>query len=299
MAHIFADNVREGSVTEGTGDFVTSGGITSPGGVIVGRRLADVLTESDTFDYTIFHTTINEWEIGVGTYIGPNTFSRNPSSSSNGGSLVSFSPGSKQVFIAPVAARMMDEVSDDRLPHVQSGKTFTSTVTVTGESGIRVLYDDQSYSFGTPTGGTPDFQNSIRTMNNFSTWFIDVDDIPLGFRVRFHNSGDNYEDFFRVSPDGSAIVGHLVITEDSAGSIGNNNITTVSGAGSPDAINFPLGHTIVVIRDDALNRNAPRTVRLSTSNTEEYVTTGSGDILTGTWRSRGRYSGFHLMERMA
>ena len=297
MAHIFADNVREGSVTEGTGDFVTSGGITSPGGVIVGRRLADVLTESDTFDYTIFHTTLNEWEIGVGTYIGPNTFSRSPSSSSNGGNLVSFSPGAKQVFIAPVAARMSDVVSDDNLPHVQSGKVFTSTVSVTGESGLRIDYGDQQISIGGTSADPSDFPTSIRNINDWSTWYVDTDVLTEGFRLRYHEGGSNFSDIFSITPDGN-------------GKIAGRWVKTVTTSNERDEQSFPIGHTLLVDTGgfgSSLQRQISAGVSIHGTSISQYVLTDGANPgslpLSGVWRSRGRTPGSspnaYLMERTA
>lgn len=286
MAHIFADNVREVSLTEGTGAFTTQGGIPAPGGVMVGRPLSDVLDIGDTFDYTITHTSLNQWEIGVGTYQGASQFSRSPTSSSNNGSLVNFSAGSKHVFITPVAARMEDDVLDSRLPSTQSGKTFTSTVTITGQSGLRINYADQEISLGGIPADIDDFAVVHKIRNTFSTWYVDADKLPDGYNFRVHESGSNERDVFNINPDGTAELDGLPVT-------------TVSDATSESATVFPVGHTVLVVRDSAIARNAVITVRLSTENTEEYVTTGAGDELEGTWRCRGGSSvGYHLAERV-
>lgn len=293
MAHIFADNVREGSITEGVGDFVTTGGVPSPGGVIIGRTLDEVLMIGDTFDYTIFHTTLNEWEIGVGTYISPNSFSRDPSSSSNGGNLVSFSPGEKQVFIAPVAARMSDSISDANLPQTQTGKMFTSTVTITGESGLRVNYGPQQISLGGTSADPPDFATCFRNVNNTSTWYIDADKLADGIRIRAHNSGDNFRDSLSISPDGAA-------------TLNNRDVKVVSDATTANENSFPIGHTLLVNASGAtpVPRNGSNGVRFFDGSVSSYVLTGGsnqGDPLFGTWRARGRdtNSAVHLMERVA
>lgn len=291
MAHIFADNVREGSVTEGTGDFVTSGGITSPGGVIIGRTLSEVLIEGDTFDYTIFHSTLNEWEIGVGTYISENTFSRDPSSSSNGGSLVSFSPGVKQVFIAPVAARMSDIISDDNLPHLQSGKTFTSTVSISGESGLRINYGDQSWSIGGNPGETSDFDNVFRSTSSTTALYINADSLTQGFTINFHDSGDNFREAFSVRTSGRGYLNGL-------------QIKTTNSLSGRDQTVFPVGHTILVRSDgqDLPGRNDSHGVAISSQFSHAYVLSGGpneGANLEGTWRCRGSSGNAEvLMERV-
>lgn len=102
--HVFADNVRELSTSTGTGDFSTTGGSVVIPTAAVGRAIGDVASVGDTFDYVIHHQDSNEWEIGVGTYNGTNTFSRSRVvASSSGGSLVSFTAGTKAVWIGPTS----------------------------------------------------------------------------------------------------------------------------------------------------------------------------------------------------
>jgi len=101
MAFITADRVRDTSSTAGSGAFSVSG--TAPTGY---RTLSAVLTASDTFYYCIQHQTLDEWEVGLGTYTSANTFSRTTIySSSNSGSAVTFSAGTKDVFLTMAASR--------------------------------------------------------------------------------------------------------------------------------------------------------------------------------------------------
>jgi hypothetical protein len=101
MAFITADRVRDTSTTAGSGAFSVSG--TAPTGY---RTFSAVLSVSDTFYYSIQHQTLNEWEVGLGTYSSANTFARTTIySSSNAGSAVTFSAGTKDVFITMAAAR--------------------------------------------------------------------------------------------------------------------------------------------------------------------------------------------------
>lgn len=101
MAFITADRVRDTSTTAGSGSFSVSG--TAPTGY---RTFSAVLSVSDTFYYSIQHQTLNEWEVGLGTYSSANTFARTTIySSSNAGSAVTFSAGTKDVFITMAAAR--------------------------------------------------------------------------------------------------------------------------------------------------------------------------------------------------
>ena len=102
MAHISADRVQDTSTSAGTGNFTVSG--TAPSGF---RTLSAVMVANDTFYYSIAHQSANEWEVGLGTYTSTaNVFSRTTIySSSNAGSAVNFSAGTKDVFITLAASR--------------------------------------------------------------------------------------------------------------------------------------------------------------------------------------------------
>jgi hypothetical protein len=101
MAFVTADRVYDTSTSTGTGAIAVSG--TAPTGY---RTFSAVLSVSDTFYYSIQHQTLNEWEVGLGTYSSANTFARTTIySSSNAGSAVTFSAGTKDVFITMAAAR--------------------------------------------------------------------------------------------------------------------------------------------------------------------------------------------------
>lgn len=105
MAHITADRVRDTSTTVGTGDVTVSG--IAPTGY---RTLSVVLAISDTFWYAVQHQTMDEWEVGLGTYSAANQFTRTTVlSSSNAGSAVAFSAGTKDVFITLVAGRTLQQ----------------------------------------------------------------------------------------------------------------------------------------------------------------------------------------------
>ncbi len=98
MALISADRVRETSTTTGTGALTLAGAVTGF------RAFSAVCSTNDTLFYVISHQTQNEWECGLGTYSGTNTLTRTTvHSSSNSGSAVNLSAGTKDVFIASTA----------------------------------------------------------------------------------------------------------------------------------------------------------------------------------------------------
>ena len=128
MAFITADRVRDTSTTAGSGSFSVSG--TAPTGY---RTFSAVLSVNDTFYYSIQHQTLNEWEVGLGTYSSANTFARTTIySSSNAGSAVTFSAGTKDVFITMAASRSVQ--IDGSGQTINSGGTYTRT-TITATAG--------------------------------------------------------------------------------------------------------------------------------------------------------------------
>jgi hypothetical protein len=97
VTFVVEDRIRDTSTVTGTGNVSVSG--TPPTRY---RTFDDVLATNDTFPYLISHQTENEWEVGIGTYLGSDQFSRDTivsSSSGEGGSPVSFSAGTKDVVL--------------------------------------------------------------------------------------------------------------------------------------------------------------------------------------------------------
>ena len=94
MALVVKDRVRETTTTTGTGTITL-------GGAATGFQSFSVIGNANTTFYTIQLSNTNEWEVGVGTYtLSGTTLSRDTIlESSNGGSAVNFSAGSKDVFV--------------------------------------------------------------------------------------------------------------------------------------------------------------------------------------------------------
>jgi len=94
MALILKDRCKETTTTTGTGT-VTLAGASS------GFQALSAVGDGNTTYYCIASQTLSEWEVGVGTYtLSGTTLSRGTVlSSSNAGSLVTFSAGVKDVFV--------------------------------------------------------------------------------------------------------------------------------------------------------------------------------------------------------
>lgn len=94
MALVIKDRVKETSTTTGTGTFTLAGAAT-------GFQSFAAIGDGNTTFYTIVLVGGNEWEVGIGTYTSSGTtLSRGTIlSSSNSGSAVNFSAGTKDVFV--------------------------------------------------------------------------------------------------------------------------------------------------------------------------------------------------------
>ena len=92
MALVVKDRVQETSTTTGTGTFTLAGAVS-------GFQSFSVIGNGNTTYYAIVGGT--EWEVGLGTYTSSGTtLSRDTVlESSNSGSLVNFSAGTKNVFV--------------------------------------------------------------------------------------------------------------------------------------------------------------------------------------------------------
>jgi hypothetical protein len=94
MALVVKDRVQETTTTTGTGTITL-------GGAVLGFQSFATIGNGNTTYYTINDPLTGDWEVGIGTYTASGTtLSRTTVlSSSNGGALVSFAAGSKNVFV--------------------------------------------------------------------------------------------------------------------------------------------------------------------------------------------------------
>lgn len=128
MAFALKDRVRDTTTTTGTGPFTVSG--TPPQGY---KTFSAAYSTSDTFLGTIAHLSADEWVTGLLTYSASNQVTVTTIlDSSSGGSAVSFSAGTKDVFVGLPAARAQQAM------HRPSTNDFRLTLT----SGVPVTTSD-------------------------------------------------------------------------------------------------------------------------------------------------------------
>lgn len=105
MPLIQADRVKETTTSTSTGPVTLAGAVTGF------QTFSAAIGNANTCYYTIAGQTGSEWEVGIGTYsTSGNQLARNTVlASSNAGSLVNFSAGTKDVFVTYPASMAMPE----------------------------------------------------------------------------------------------------------------------------------------------------------------------------------------------
>lgn len=100
MSFILADRVKETTTTTGTG------AVTLAGAVSQFLAFSAVCADGDTVGYAIVGQSGTEWEVGIGKYTSSGTTLTRTTvtASSNSNAAVSFSAGTKDVFINVPAA---------------------------------------------------------------------------------------------------------------------------------------------------------------------------------------------------
>lgn len=162
MAFVIADRVRETTTTTGTGTVTLLG-------AALGYQSFSVVGNGNSTFYAIVGQGTTEWEVGIGTYTASGTtLSRDAVySSSNSGSLVSFSAGIKDVFVTQPA----EKSPLPRVSSTTSASTLTPNANAYNEYALTALAS--ALIINAPTG-TP------------------VDGDKLIFRILDNNPGTGY-----------------------------------------------------------------------------------------------------------
>ena len=151
MAIVVYDRVQETTSTTGTGSVTLLGAVT-------GYQTFAVVGNGGQTYYCIADQGGANWEVGIGTYstTGPTLARTTVLASSNSGSLVSFTAGTKTVFITYPAEK---NVSQDSIyaPGTFNG-TYTDGIVVdytTGNGRVSVGSGDNLTFYNGGVGNTP------------------------------------------------------------------------------------------------------------------------------------------------
>lgn len=130
MAFVLKDRVKETTTTTGTGTVTLAG-------AAAGYQSFSAIGNANSTYYTIAGQGTSEWEVGIGTYTSSGTtLSRDTVlASSNSGSLVNFSSGTKDVFCDYPAGRAV--IGGEG--YVENAQTINNSSTInTGSNAFSV-----------------------------------------------------------------------------------------------------------------------------------------------------------------
>ena len=128
MALVLADRVKETTTTTGTGTLTLAGAAT-------GFQSFSVIGNGNTTYYAISSSSGTEWEVGIGTYTSSGTTLARTTilASSNSGSAVNLSAGTKDVFVT------YPSLVSSASPVMMQADTVTQNMTVyAGTNGFSV-----------------------------------------------------------------------------------------------------------------------------------------------------------------
>lgn len=166
MAHKSLDRIRDTSTTTGTGS------ITAAGTAYAGyKTFASVFSTGDTFYYTIAHQTLNEWEVGLGTWSGSGVFARTTVyASSNLDTAVNFSAGTKDIYCPLPALRTIQREATGNV-FGASGAGSDQIFTLNGQTVTTNYTLPTNYNAG--TFGPVTINSGVTvTIPSGSTWTV-------------------------------------------------------------------------------------------------------------------------------
>jgi len=150
MALVLADRVKETTTTTGTGTVTLLGAST-------GYQSFAAVGNANTTYYTIAGQSGSEWEVGIGTYTASGTtLSRDTIlASSNGGTAVTLSAGTKDVFVTYPAGRsiyadgtVLTATNSSILPATSGGTGLSSP----GTNGNVLTSNGSAWTSSAPSG---------------------------------------------------------------------------------------------------------------------------------------------------
>lgn len=293
MALVLKDRVKENGTVIGTGNVTLVG---APAGY---QTFDDALPSGANVYYCIADQTGSNWEVGYGTFTSPATLSRDSVlSSSNAGSLVSFTSGNKDVFITyPAEKAIYEEFTGETLidggPITVLGANVTSPPTFQAELGKFVGNVDlfaQIYNINQNDGANASADLVVyNNLSNGVTFFADAGinsenyssaDYPIftpnsAYYFSYGDGGANTSTLFLGSGDGDVRVfaGGLE-TNNTVVTFGTNRSATFTGNVSlPGTFSAngaaTFGNTVVI--EGGAYSNAANITALNQLTTKAYV----------------------------
>lgn len=259
MALVLKDRVKETSVTTGTGTFTLAGAVTGY------QTFSAAIGNTNTCYYTIASQTLNEWEVGIGT-VGAGTLARTTIlASSNAGSAVTFSAGTKDVFVTYPAGKAVYQ--DDTGAYIPGSPVFNGNAVISDNSanaalritqtgaGNALLVEDSANPDASPTVIAADGVVRIGSLTNNNTVYGTSQFAP-GFQL-YNTAGTGGFYRYAADADGSA----LVFAKSRNATVGSQTVVNPSdtlgylGFAGSDGTNFTTGATITASVDGTPGTN--------------------------------------------
>lgn len=219
MAFIHAGRVAETTISTGTGNLTLAGAKTGF------RTFASQLAANDYCYYVIQHQSLAEWEYGIGQLVTGVLVRSVILGSSNAGSVVTLSAGTKDVFISP-AAQMHNALSN-----LMFGDGSDGDVTVSTTSSI----SRDMYYRNLTLNGTAYLQtNGYRI---FVSEILDLSNAPTGAIAFDSTRGNNASG--TTGGTGAAAVAGVTVGGKGAGGAGANGGTAAGASGTAAANQNP------------------------------------------------------------
>jgi len=139
MALVLADRVKETTTTTGTGTLTLLG-------ASIGFQSFAAVGDGNTTYYTISSNGGAEFEVGIGTYTSSGTtLSRTTVlTSSNSGSLVNLSAGTKDVFVTYPASKSTYETAGQEIYAGADGSIYLNAITIAKNTTVPANYNGMS-----------------------------------------------------------------------------------------------------------------------------------------------------------
>ena len=238
MALILKDRVKETTA-------VTSTGTVTLLGAAVGYQSFSAIGSGNTCYYTIASQTSNEWEVGIGTYTSPDQLSRDTVlSSSNSGSLVNFSAGTKEVFVSQPSEKAVYTDANDIVNTSGNGANTVAFTNINASNVVMV-----SGTISTNAANATDITNKTYVDGLFSTGITYhapvLVETPTALTATYNqpggagngvgatltNSGANVA----LSIDGVSLSNTARVLVYRQSNAAQNGVYTVTNPGAPDA----------------------------------------------------------------
>lgn len=200
MALVIADRVRETSTTTGTGTLTLAGAVSGF------QTFSTAIGNTNTCYYTIANGS--EWEVGLGTVAAGTLARTTVLKSSNAGSAVNFSAGTKDVFATYPADRAV--LTD--LSQTLTSKTLTSPTLTTPVLGTP--------SSGNLTSCTADGTNSVG--------FLNIPQVGAEKTASYTLAVGDIGKFVVLGTSGTIVIPASVFAVGSAISIFNNTAASIA-----------------------------------------------------------------------